>query len=94
MIGVLLPKLDSTYTLRLLAEMVSTDPVVDREGELAEYVHRELVAPGLDCWLQEVEPGRKLNFNGHTDTVPVCEGWETDPFVMVTKDGPPRRAGG
>jgi acetylornithine deacetylase len=31
--------------------------------------------------------GRRLNFNGHTDTVPVCEDWKTDPFTPVTKDG-------
>ena len=53
------------------------------------------------CEMEEVEPGRpnvyarmagdgpgrRLNFNGHTDTVPVCEGWETDPFSPVTREG-------
>lgn len=26
-------------------------------------------------------------FNGHLDTVPVCEGWSKDPFTPVLKDG-------
>ncbi|UCD45054.1 MAG: M20/M25/M40 family metallo-hydrolase [Candidatus Bathyarchaeota archaeon] len=31
--------------------------------------------------------GRRLNFNDHTDTVPVVEGWETDPITPVERDG-------
>ena len=31
--------------------------------------------------------GGGCNLNGHIDTVPVCEGWETDPFTPVIKDG-------
>ena len=56
---------------------------------------------GLNCILDEVEPGRpnvyskiigrkegkKLNYNGHTDTIPVVDGWETNPFDPIVKDG-------
>ncbi len=94
-------KLDDSYTVRLLNEMIGINSVVGREGELAEYLRGELEALGLRCKTQEVEPGRpnvyarldgqapgrRLNFNGHTDTVPVVEGWETDPFTPVEREG-------
>jgi len=97
----LLSKLDDSYTLRLLKEMIAIDSVVGNEGELAEYLLGQLEALGFECEMDEVEPdrpnvygriqgetaGRRLNFNGHTDTVPVVEGWENDPFTPVERDG-------
>jgi succinyl-diaminopimelate desuccinylase len=97
----LLSRLDDSYALRLLEEMVAIDSVVGREGELAEFLRGELEALGLEAELQEVESGRpnvyarlegetlgrRLNFDGHTDTVPVVEGWETDPFTPVKREG-------
>jgi len=97
----LLSKLDDSYALRLLEEMVSIDSVVGREGELAEFLRGELDALGLEAELHEVEPGRpnvyarlegegpgrRLNFDGHTDTVPVVDGWETDPYTPVKREG-------
>jgi succinyl-diaminopimelate desuccinylase len=93
--------LDFGYTRRVLKEMIKIDSVVGREGELAEYLKVELEALGLVCGLHEVEtgrpnvygrmegesPGKRLNFNGHTDTVPVVEGWDMDPFEPVVKEG-------
>ncbi|UCC62916.1 MAG: ArgE/DapE family deacylase [Anaerolineae bacterium] len=97
----LLSKLDDAYVLRLLKEMISINSVVGNESDLAGYLRRELEALGMACQLEEVEPGRpnvyarmagsgpgkRLNFNGHTDTVPVCQGWETDPFTPVAREG-------
>ena len=97
----LLSKLDDSYTLKLLKEMIAINSVVGQEGELAEYLRGELDALGLEVELHEVEPGRpnvyarlectspgrRLNFNGHTDTVPVVDGWDTDPFTPVERDG-------
>ena len=97
----LLSRLDETYAFRRLEEMISINSIVGREGELAEYLRGELEALGLKCEVEEVEPGRpnvyarlegdgpgrRLNFNGHTDTVPVVEGWDTDPFTPVVRDG-------
>ncbi len=93
--------LDDSYTLRRLEEMIRIPSVVGEEAELAEYLRRELDALGLKTALEEVEPGRpnvyarmaggrpgrRLMFNGHTDTVPVCEGWEKDPFTPVVEEG-------
>jgi acetylornithine deacetylase/succinyl-diaminopimelate desuccinylase-like protein len=81
--------------------MIRINSIVGHEGELANYLHDQLVMLGLDAELHEVEPdrpnvygrlpgkgpGRHLQFNGHMDTVPVCEGWETDPFTPIIKDG-------
>ena len=97
----LLSKLDNDYTLRLLERMIGIDSIVGNEGGLAEYLCGELHAIGLSAELQPVEPGRfnvyarlpgsgpsrRLNFCGHLDTVPVCEGWEHDPFTPVMRDG-------
>ena len=97
----LLSHLDPAYTIRLLADMIGINSVVGNEGALAEYLLAELAVLGLDCDLDEVEAGRpnvyarlrgkgtgkRLNFNGHLDTVPVCDGWETDPFTPITREG-------
>jgi acetylornithine deacetylase/succinyl-diaminopimelate desuccinylase-like protein len=97
----ILRKIDASYCGRLLEEMVAIPSVVNEERELAEYLKRELEALGLRTRLQEVEKDRPnviavhefpelgpmLMFNGHMDTVPVCEGWTNDPFEPVVKEG-------
>jgi len=97
----LLSKLDDSYTVRVLEEMVSIPSVVKEERTLAEYLKERLDELGLETELQEVEPGRpnvyarlkgagkgkRLNLCGHTDTVPVVEGWDTDPFKPVRRGG-------
>jgi succinyl-diaminopimelate desuccinylase len=95
----LLRKLDDQYTVKKLEEMIAIPSVVKEEKELAHYLKAELEKLGYDTELQEVEPGRpnvyaklrgkgkgkRLNFCGHTDTVPVVVGWETDPFKAEKK---------
>ena len=101
MLDDLVKKLDHDYTLAKLEEMIAIPSVVKEEQELANYLQVELDALGLETELHEVEPGRpniygklvgekpgkKLNFGGHIDTVPVVSGWDTDPFKPVKKDG-------
>jgi len=96
-----LGRIDEAYCRRLLEEMVSIPSVVNGERTLAEYLRGELEALGLETRLQPVEgdrsnviavhrfpePGPMLMFNGHLDTVPVCEGWATDPFKPTVRDG-------
>lgn len=79
--------------------MIAIDSIVGNEEEMAEYLQEQLEALGFECEMDEVEPGRpnvygrikgetagrRLNFSGHTDTVPVVEGWETDPFTPISK---------
>jgi acetylornithine deacetylase/succinyl-diaminopimelate desuccinylase family protein len=97
----LLNKIDHEYTVKKLEEMIAIRSVVQEEKELAHYLQEELEALGLKTELHEVEPGRpniygklkgsksgkRLNFNGHTDTVPVVTGWDTDPFTPIIRDG-------
>lgn len=97
----ILAQLNDRYTLRVLKEMIAIPSVVGQEQALAEYLRGELEALGLKAEMHEVEPGRpnvyarlaggtpgkRLNLNGHTDTVPVVEGWDSDPFAPVEKDG-------
>jgi acetylornithine deacetylase/succinyl-diaminopimelate desuccinylase family protein len=97
----LLNKIDYTYTTRKLEEMIAIPSVVREEKELAHYLQNELEALGLFTELHEVEsgrpniygklkgdkPGKRLNFNGHLDTVPVVQGWDTDPYKAVKREG-------
>jgi acetylornithine deacetylase/succinyl-diaminopimelate desuccinylase family protein len=101
MVEKLLAHLDDAYTLKVLKEMISIPSVIGQEQELSEYLRGELEAMGLECEMQVVEPnrpnvygrlegagpGKRLNFYGHTDTVPVVDGWDSDPFTPVEKDG-------
>src|SRR4030042_1753473 len=101
MIEDLLRKLDSHYTIEKLEEMIAIPSVVNEEKELAVYLQGELEGLGYDAELHEVHPGRpnvyarlkgvekgkRLSFCGHTDTIPVVSGWETDPFKAVVKGG-------
>lgn len=97
----LLKKIDHNYTVEKLEEMIAIPSVVKQEKELAHYIQDELEKIGLKTELHMVEsnrpniygkleggkPGKRLNFGGHLDTVPVVPGWETDPFKPVKKDG-------
>jgi acetylornithine deacetylase/succinyl-diaminopimelate desuccinylase family protein len=97
----LLKKIDHDYTLTKLEEMIRIPSIVGNEKELAHYLQNELDELGLKTELQEVKPGRpnvyaklegsesgkRLNFNGHTDTVPVVSGWTHDPFIPMKEDG-------
>ena len=93
--------LDHSYTVNLLTDLIRIPSVVGEESALASYLHQQLKALGLHCELHEVEPGRpniyailpgrkpgrRLNFCGHLDTVPPGDGWTTDPFSPLERDG-------
>jgi acetylornithine deacetylase/succinyl-diaminopimelate desuccinylase-like protein len=84
----LLKKLDDSYAIKTLEEMIRIPSVVKEEKDLAEYLREKLDGLGLETELHEVEPGRpnvyarfkgakegkRLNLCGHTDTVPVVDG--------------------
>jgi acetylornithine deacetylase/succinyl-diaminopimelate desuccinylase family protein len=91
--------IDEQHCRKMLQEMVSIPSVVNEERPLADYLKGKLEALGLETSLQAVEgdrvnviavrrfpeDGPTLMFNGHMDTVPVCEGWTTDPFEPVVR---------
>lgn len=93
--------LDPEYCVDVLAKMVRINSIVGQEKELAEFIHAELTALGIESRLEDVEPGRpnvyarirgsrpgkRFHLNGHTDTVPVCDGWTRDPFTPSIENG-------
>ncbi len=97
MIEDVLEELDDGYAVEKLKEMIRIPSVVGDEKELAQYLQDELDSLGLETELHMVQPGRpniyarlegsrpgkRMNFNGHLDTVPVVDGWDTDPFEPV-----------
>jgi acetylornithine deacetylase/succinyl-diaminopimelate desuccinylase family protein len=97
MIEDVLKELDEGYAVEKLKEMIRIPSVVGDENELAHYLKDELDSLGLETELHMVQPGRpniyarlegsrpgrRMNFNGHLDTVPVVDGWDTDPFEPV-----------
>ena len=99
MIADVIQRIDDSYTIQKLEEMIKINSVVGKEADYAEYLINEFESLGLKTEIQEVEPnrpnfyakingelpGKRLNFNGHTDTVPVVEGWETDPFTPIRR---------
>jgi succinyl-diaminopimelate desuccinylase len=99
MIEDVLSRLDDDYTLRVLKDMIRIPSVVGEEKDLAYYLQGELDSLGLKTELHEAQPGRpniyakmkgsrkgrRLNFNGHLDTVPVVADWTKDPFTPTVE---------
>jgi succinyl-diaminopimelate desuccinylase len=92
---------DTTYLIDTLKAMISIDSILPHEERLAEFIADELGAMGVKPECHEVVPGRPnvygtvdlgptnrvLVFSGHSDTVGVASGWETDPFQLTERGG-------
>jgi len=86
--------------VRLSEEMIGIPSVTGEEEALAQYIKEKLESYGMKTDLQYVaegrpnvygvmscgRPGKRLNYNAHTDTVPAGDDWVTDPFKAVIKD--------
>ena len=97
----ILTYLDDSYTVKLSEEMINIPSVTGEEESLALYIKEKLENYGMETELKYVDkkrpniygifksrkPGKRLNFNAHTDTVPAGNDWDTDPFKAVIKDG-------
>jgi acetylornithine deacetylase/succinyl-diaminopimelate desuccinylase-like protein len=93
--------IDTAHLINTLKTMVSIDSILPHEECLAEFIADEIRAMGLEPAWHEVAPGRPnvyctadlgptdrfLVFSGHSDTVGVASGWETDPFQLTEGDG-------
>jgi acetylornithine deacetylase/succinyl-diaminopimelate desuccinylase family protein len=83
----------------LTAELVRRPSVSGEERPVADLIANFLGDHGFDAEMTEVEPGRPnvsacwgaegpaLLLTGHSDTVPVGEGWSRDPFGAEIADG-------
>jgi acetylornithine deacetylase/succinyl-diaminopimelate desuccinylase-like protein len=94
-------RLNDSYAVRLTEEMIGIPSVTGHEEGLTLYVKEKLKSYGFKTELQYVEakrpnlygtlegakPGKRLNYSAHSDTVPAGEGWTTEPFKAVIKDG-------
>ncbi len=101
MLEEIIKKLTDSYTVKLTKEMIGIPSITGKEEALSLYIKDKLESYGMDTELQYAtekrpnvygimrgeKPGRRLNFNAHTDTVPVGDDWETDPFKAEVIDG-------
>jgi acetylornithine deacetylase/succinyl-diaminopimelate desuccinylase-like protein len=81
--------------------MVRVRSVAPSEEAMGRLVADEIRTLGLEPEWQQVAPGRPnvycsvrlgprpemVTFTGHLDTVDVAQGWETDPFEPIERDG-------
>ncbi len=86
-------------TLEHLKKLISIPSESGNENEIAEYCYQvvknagfaaEKIPTGDGRFVVYAElsgstPGKTLLFSGHVDTVPVVDGWETDPFTPTLK---------
>ena len=97
-----LSAIDEQETLALLRNLIrcrSENPPGEEEATaqvLADYFRRhgishhfEEIAPGRPNLIADMgeADGRTLIFNGHTDTVPIGDGWTVDPLGAEVRDG-------
>ena len=81
--------------------MIKIDSILGKESNLAYFLGEEAEKLGMSIYYDKVaesreniyakiefqEKGRTLTFNGHSDTVEVSKGWQTDPFTPIEKEG-------
>ena len=72
----------------LLEFLVATPSVSKQEGPLSMQLANALRCDGFtvhqqgnNLWFEVGQGGPRLLVNSHLDTVPPCEGWDTDPYV-------------
>ncbi len=84
----------------ILRDLVAIDTIKDRcNKEIMDYIENFLCGKGLtvgrylnwetgkEVLTASTEKEPAVCFIGHTDTVSVTEGWNTDPFALTEKDG-------
>ena len=86
-------ELDQNEVVRLTAEMIRKPSVSGEEKSVVELLANFLSDHGLPAEMEEAAPGRPnltclwgadegptLLLTGHSDTVPIGNGWTRDPF--------------
>jgi len=88
--------------VELTKTLVSIPSVTGKENEIADWVYEHLKALGLSGvqrlpvheagdtivgWINGTASGPTMMLNFHLDTFPVCDGWDTDPFVPHLQNG-------
>ncbi|NEW60410.1 succinyl-diaminopimelate desuccinylase [Sulfurovum sp. bin170] len=84
-------------TIDLFLKLLSAESITPDDGGLLTYIENYL-SNFEATWINEggvknlfltkkFGEGKHLCFAGHVDVVPAGEGWETNPFVPMIKDG-------
>lgn len=87
-------ELNKDNVIKNLKEMIAIDSVTGKEQKLAEWIADYLEGLNVKVKWQKVERNRRnvytichfsdngpfLTLNGHLDTIPVVNGWDTNPF--------------
>jgi len=93
-------EIDEAGLVALLADLVRRPSVSGEEKPTVEHLANFLGDHGLTVEMSEVAPGRPnlvccwgaddgptLLLTGHSDTVPIGNGWSHDPFGAAVEDG-------
>src|ERR1051325_8799163 len=93
-------ELDGEEAVRLPAELIRRPSVTGAEKSVVELLANFLSDHGLPVQLDEAAPerpnltclwgadeGPTLLLTGHSDTVPIGQGWTRDPFAGEIDDG-------
>ena len=90
-------KANEEQMIQLLSDMVKIPSVSGEEEKLAEFVNDYCKKLGFEseidrhgnvlAILKGKRPGKRIAFNSHLDTVPVGDGWDSDPFSGKVEDG-------
>lgn len=88
--------------VQLAQTMVAIPSITNQEHQIADWTYEQFKAIGLSHierlavpesgdavigWIDGEAPGPTMMLNFHLDTFPVCDGWESDPFIPHEKDG-------
>lgn len=90
-------KANEEQMIQLLSDMVKIPSVSGNESELANFVNEYCKKLGFESEIDRHgnvlaivkgnRPGKRIAFNSHLDTVPVGDGWDSDPFSGRIEDG-------
>jgi len=93
---------ENAFLLETLKQLVEIPSVTGQEQQVGEYIITALWACGMDtvsrqdigggrfnviAKIKGARPGPTILMTGHMDTVGVGDGWSTDPFQAVVKNG-------
>ena len=84
--------------LKLLSDLVSFKTITPRGEEAIDYCSNFLKNLGFNCqklvfgevsnlYAKFGNSTKNLCFAGHIDVVPPLDGWDSDPFVLIERDG-------
>lgn len=79
---------------KILKDLVKFNTIKDKENKhIINYIEKYLLALGFKTeykgknLIMSIGKDFKFGFLGHTDTVEYIDGWDTNPFELIYKDG-------